>query len=145
MATMAILVDYHHISSLILKSAIIHDLIEDIPSTNICELSVIDSDSPKVIILVSEVTRRHGEDKPSFLKRIKADGTREAKLIKCADRISNLTDLHDFCRVDFIRSYLLETEEYIYPIADEVDSEMAFEIRDLVEKKKRFLPENSVL
>ena len=32
--------------------------------------------------------------KADYLKRILEQGSRRAKILKCADRISNLTDLH---------------------------------------------------
>ncbi|HOY31072.1 MAG TPA: hypothetical protein PKW80_04250 [Bacteroidales bacterium] len=139
MSTMTILIDYHYIYSYLLKAAIIHDLWEDIPDTNILELSTIDNDSQRVILLVSELTRRHGEDKAAFLTRIKRDGTRDAKIIKSADRIQNLTDISEFSNQDFIIRYLSETEKFIYPIVDEVDFNMAIEIRDLVRRKKNFI------
>jgi (p)ppGpp synthase/HD superfamily hydrolase len=140
MATLGILIDYHYISPVTLKAAIIHDLIEDIPSTNMYELEHVDHDSPKVISLVLEVTRRAGESKPDFLKRIRNEGSKEAKIIKCADRISNLTDLHKgiFDKV-YMESYINQTEEYVYPIALEVDKNMAFEINDLITRRRKLL------
>ncbi|HNW90222.1 MAG TPA: hypothetical protein PKN48_11205 [Bacteroidales bacterium] len=139
-STMGILIDYHYIDSVILKTAIIHDLIEDIPSTDINELKNIDTDSCQVIPLVLEVTRRDREEKHDFLKRIRFQGSREAKIIKCADRISNLTDLHQGI---FDKAYMLhyidQSEEYVYPMAQEEDEYMAFEIKDLIERRRKCL------
>ena len=95
MATMAILLDYKLFdNSVLLKAAVIHDLIEDIPVTNENELRHIDNQANQVVDLVLEVTRPKGMTKPNFLKRILEQGSRNAKILKVADRISNLTDLH---------------------------------------------------
>ena len=140
MATLAILIDYHYISPVILKAGIIHDLLEEIPYTNIFELENIDLDSAKVIPLALEVTRRGDESKTDFLQRIRTEGSREAKIIKCADRISNLTDLHiGIFDNDYVAGYLNQTEQYIYPIALEVDKDMAFEINDLITRRREML------
>ena len=145
MATLGILIDYHYISPVILKAGIIHDLLEDIPSTDIYELERIDHDSAKVIPLVLEVTRRSDESKLCFLQRIRTDGTREAKIIKCADRISNLTDLHiGIFDNDYVAAYLNQTEQYVYPIAQEVDNDMAFEIFDLITRRRNLLLSKSM-
>lgn len=140
MATLAILIDYHFINPVLLKAAICHDLIEDIRSTNIQELETVDKDAPQVIPLILEVTRREGEEKKDFLERIRTNGSREAKIIKVADRISNLTDLHKgIFDKEFIKKYIEETEEYIYPMALEINEYFAFEIKDLMEDRKKLL------
>ena len=56
--TMAILIDYGYIDSVLLKAALVHDVIEDIPSFNHNELLSIDYESPAVYDLVIEVSRR---------------------------------------------------------------------------------------
>lgn len=139
-STMGILIDYHYIDPVILKAALIHDLIEDIPSTDINDLKNIDADSYKVIPLVFEVTRSAGEGKHDFLKRIRFQGSRQAKIIKCADRISNLTDLHQgiFDKA-YMLDYINQSEEYVYPMAQEEDKHMAFEIKDLIDRRRKCL------
>jgi (p)ppGpp synthase/HD superfamily hydrolase len=140
MATLAILIDYHYIQPLLLKTAVIHDLIEDCPDIHISELESIDEDSPRIISLLHEVTRQQGEDKILFLNRIRYEGSPEARIIKCSDRISNLTDLHSFIFDNsYITFYLDQTEEYVYPMALETDTNMAFEISDLIHRRRQML------
>lgn len=140
MSTLGILIDYHYISPVLLKASVIHDLKEDIPSTYIEELEQIDEDAAAVIKLMMEVTRLPEESKPEFLQRIATEGSHEARVLKCADRISNLTDLHaHFFTKEKIMSYLAETREFIYPMAIETDKNMAFEINDLITRREALL------
>ncbi len=95
LATMAILLDYKLFDDyVLLKASVIHDLLEDVPETNENELRHIDDQANQVVDLVMEVTRRKGVTKADYLKRILEKGSRNAKFLKVADRISNLTDLH---------------------------------------------------
>ncbi|MDR0313912.1 MAG: hypothetical protein LBI14_09975, partial [Treponema sp.] len=64
--TMAILIDYSQIDSVLLKASIVHDLIEDVPTFNHNLLLPVDFESPSVYDLVLEVTRRPEETKPEF-------------------------------------------------------------------------------
>jgi len=140
MATLAILIDYHYIQPLLLKTAVIHDLLEDCPGIHVNELEGIDEDSPQVISLLHEVTRKQDEDKIHFLNRIRYEGSHEAKIIKCSDRISNLTDLHSYIfDNNYISLYLDQTEKHVYPIALETDRNMAFEISDLIHTRRQML------
>ena len=80
MSTMAILLDYKIVDPVLLKAAIIHDLIEDIPDTNLNLLLNIDQDSGPVVELVLEVTKTNPEEvKQVFLKRILDIGSDKAK------------------------------------------------------------------
>jgi len=136
MATFAILLDYKFLDPVLLKASIIHDLIEDIPGTNIGELIKVDSDAPDVVALALEVTKRDGEPKTEYLRRIRDHGSERAKKLKIADRISNLTDLHmDVEKQEKFQRALVETEEYILPIAKEIDQNMAEEIEDLLKHR----------
>jgi GTP pyrophosphokinase len=141
MATMIILIDYHYIEPILLKAATIHDLIEDFKSaTNEDITNIHDGDEEKVLKLVLEVSKREGESKAVFLTRILTEGSKEAKILKCADRISNLTDLHlDAKGFDKMLSYLDETEKYIYPMAKEVNQDMLNELKDLVTRRRVYL------
>lgn len=140
MATMFILIDYHYIDPVLLKAAIIHDLIEDYANTDLAELQQIDVNSPEVISLVLEVSRREDETKKEFYERMKATASIKARILKCADRISNLTDLHiDVMGVDKIRKYLDDTEKYIIPMAEEVNKDMYNELTDLVARRRVYL------
>ena len=139
LATMAILLDYKLFDDyVLLKAAVIHDLIEDIPDTNQDELRRIDDQASQVVDLVLEVTRFKGVSKPDYLKKILEHGSRNAKILKVADRISNLTDLH---RDDYTKkkmgSYLDESEKYVLPMANEVNKNMAIELKDLIDKRRK--------
>jgi GTP pyrophosphokinase len=139
--TRAILIDYGHISPILHKAALTHDLIEDLPGFDVNLLLNADSDGPAVYGLVMEVTRQTGESKPDFLRRIYEQGSRNAKLIKCADRISNMIALGLGLNIElsFIRRYCDETEEYIIPIAKDVDLDMCTELTDLIVSRRKLL------
>jgi (p)ppGpp synthase/HD superfamily hydrolase len=136
--TMAILVDYGYINSVLLKGAIVHDVIEDAPNFNHNLLLSIDYESAAVYNLVLEVTRRHEETKPQFLTRIRERGSINAKVLKVADRISNMISLGFVNNAGFIKRYTEETVEHIFPIASEVDMAMLKELEDLVESRMRY-------
>jgi (p)ppGpp synthase/HD superfamily hydrolase len=138
LATMAILIDYKLIDDyVLLKAAVIHDLLEDVPETDEYELRRIDDQANQVVDLVLEVTRSKGTTKANFLKNILENGSRRAKILKVADRISNLTDLHrDHYTKKKMREYLDQTEKYILPMAIEVNKDMATELKDLIIKKR---------
>jgi (p)ppGpp synthase/HD superfamily hydrolase len=137
--TMAILVDYGYIDSIILKAAITHDLIEDIPNFNHNLILSIDYESPVVYELVLEVTRLPEETKPEFLTRIRNTGSHYAKVLKVADRISNMISLGYVNDPKFIKRYTEETAEYIFPIACEVDKSMLTELQSLVDSRRKYM------
>jgi (p)ppGpp synthase/HD superfamily hydrolase len=138
LATMAILMDYKLFDdSVLLKAAVIHDLIEDVPGTDQNELRRIDDEANYVVDLVLEVTRSSSVTKPNFLRQILENGSRNAKILKVADRISNLTDLHrDHYSRRKMREYIDQTEKYILPMAHEVNTNMAIELKDLIEHRR---------
>jgi (p)ppGpp synthase/HD superfamily hydrolase len=140
-ATLAILFDYKLFDDyVLLKAALIHDLLEDIPGTDEAELRKTDEQANQVVDLVLEITRPKGMTKLNFLKRILEHGSRNAKLLKSADRISNLTDLHrDHYSRKKMCSYLDQTEKYIMPMALEVNKNMAIELTDLIAKRRKQL------
>jgi len=137
--TMAILIDYSCVDSVLLKASIVHDVIEDIPDFNHNLLLSIDYESHAVYELVREVTRNPGEEKTDFLTRILKTGSQNAKLLKVADRISNMISLGFVNDMDFVSRYTTETETYIYPIAEQVNGYMLLELRDLVKSRRRYL------
>ena len=134
--TMAILIDYGYINSVLLKASIIHDVIEDIPDFNHNLIFSIDFESHAVYDLVMEVTRQPGESKPDFLTRIHQSGSLNAKILKVADRISNMITLGYVHNMDFVSRYINETEQYIIPIAEMVDKSMLAELQKLVESRR---------
>lgn len=139
LATMAILFDYKLFDDyVLLKAAVIHDLLEDVPETNEHELRQIDGQANQVIDLVLEVTKPKEMAKSEFLKRILEQGSRNAKILKVADRISNLTDLHrDQYSVKKMNEYLDQTEKYVLPMALEVNQNMALELKDLIDRRRK--------
>jgi (p)ppGpp synthase/HD superfamily hydrolase len=137
LGTFAILLDYHYMDSVLLKASIIHDLFEDTESVTPEEIMSIDSDGYEVYKLVMEVTRGKEETKPQFLSRILNEGSFNAKILKCADRISNLTDLHtDIFDQKFVVKYIAETKEWILPMAQEVNENMLFELKDIIQRRE---------
>jgi (p)ppGpp synthase/HD superfamily hydrolase len=139
LATMAILIDYKLIDNyVLLKAAVIHDLLEDVPETDELELRQIDNEANQVVDLVLEVTRPKGITKANFLKNILESGSRNAKILKIADRISNLTDLHrDQYSKKRMSEYLNQSEKYILPMAEKVNKDMAIELKDLINKRRK--------
>ena len=136
--TMAILVDYGYIDSILLKAAIVHDVLEDIPDFNHNLFFNIDYESHQVYELVREVTRVSGETKPDFLTRIFKSGSQNAKILKVADRISNMISLGFVNDIEFVRRYTDETEKYIFPIAEAVNKYMLIELGDLVKSRSKY-------
>jgi GTP pyrophosphokinase len=141
MATMAILLDYKLFDDyVLLKASVIHDLLEDVPDTNEFEIRIIDGQADMVLALVKEVTRPEEMSKEIYLKKILEHGSRNAKILKCADRISNLTDLHRDTHSDQkINEYLDQTEKYVIPMAREVNADMLFELTDLVRRRRKMV------
>ena len=139
LATLAILLDYKMFDdSVLLKASVIHDLLEDVPETNEYELRYIDNEANQVVDLVLEVTRPRGMAKSHFLKKILELGSRKAKILKSADRISNLTDLHrDQYSKKKMCEYLDQTEKFVLPMAQAVNQNMAIELQDLLLKRRK--------
>lgn len=143
--TMGILLDYGYIDSVLLKASVIHDVIEDIPDFNRNQILEIDSESGQVYDLVMEVTKQEGMLKSDYLKRIIEKGSHRAKVLKCADRISNMISLGFVTDPAFIERYCEETELYLFPIALEVNFEMYQELIQLVISRRQYLEDSGFL
>ena len=146
MSTLAILLDYKIVDPVLLKASVIHDLFENaanMPGVTEAEIVRIDADGPAVYSLVMEVTIRFVEGvreaKSEYLLRVMQRGSRRAKLLKLADRISNITALGYVHDVEFVQRYLQETREYILPYAEQIDANMFRELSDLTESRGRLL------
>jgi (p)ppGpp synthase/HD superfamily hydrolase len=137
--TMATLIDYGYLDSVILKASIVHDVLEDIPGFNHNLLLAIDYESPAVYELVLEVTRYPKETKAAFLTRIRESGSRNAKVLKVADRISNMISLGFVVNTEFISRYTEETVQFVLPIALDVDMAMHGELQSLVESRRNYV------
>jgi len=110
MATFTILIDYHYTNHVLLKAALIHDLFEDVPDSSRDEVRIIDEHGGEVVALVEEVTRYPHQTKIEYLENILKNGSKEAKILKVADRISNITDLHlDIMIQEKMANYLDQT------------------------------------
>jgi GTP pyrophosphokinase len=145
--TRAILIDYGYVNAVLHKAALTHDLIEDLEGFDTDLLKNADSDGTAVYELVMEVTRNKGEEKRDFLRRIHEQGSWNAKLIKCADRISNMIALGLGLNTDqsFIKRYCDETEEFVLPIARAVDRDMGTELTDLIDSRRRLLVSHVII
>jgi len=139
-ATLGILFDYKYYDNpVLLKASMLHDIVEDWSDPHLDEICQIDSDGPAVVELILEVTKRDNETKEEYLNRV-LNGSLNAKRLKCADRISNLTDLHLDTHTNMkIASYLDQTEKYIIPMAEEVNSDFVKELTDLIKKRRELL------
>ncbi len=147
LSTMAILLDYKVADAVLLKAAVIHDLFEDaptMPGVSEAEIVHMDADGPAVYALVMELTPRLidgvREPKSEYLQRVMLRGSHRAKVLKLADRISNLTALGFVHDPEFVRRHLHETRAYILPHAEAVSPDMFRELSDLVASRDRLLP-----
>jgi len=147
LSTMAILLDYKISDPVLLKASVIHDLFEDaatLPGVSADEIMRIDADGPAVFALVMEMTLRVidgvKEPKRDYLLRIMQRGSWRAKVLKLADRISNLTALGFVHDAAFVQRYLEETRAYILPFAEAISPDMFRELSDLVANRERLLP-----
>ena len=147
LSTMAILLDYKIVDSVLLKAAVIHDLFEDapgLPGVTEEEITRIDADGPAVYALVMEVTQRGTGAREENRKPTTCceSWKREAggrKLLKLADRISNLTALGFVHDAGFVTRYLDETRTYVLPYAEQVNRDMFRELSDLVDNRAQQL------
>lgn len=144
-STLGILLDYKFIDTVLLKAAVIHDLFEDasgMPGVSREEIVGIDEDGPAVYDLVMEVTRRIvdgvRESKSVYLTRIMESGSHRAKILKLADRISNIFALGFVHEAEFIKKYLDETTRYILPYAQQINCDMFRELSDLVADREQW-------
>lgn len=143
--TMAILIDYGYIDAVLLKASCVHDVIEDIPGFDHDRVKNIDDDGEEVYKLVMEVTKKEGQSKAEFLHRIIDEGSPNAKILKCADRISNMISLGFVTDPAFIERYCDETEFFILPIAIEVDYNMYQELINLIITRRKYLEDSGYI
>ena len=145
-STMGILLDYKIVDPVLLKASVIHDLFEDaatMPGVTEDEIRRIDSDGPAVYELVMEVTIKvvNGikEPKADDLLLIMRSVTNQARVLKLADRISNIFALGFVHDVAFVKKYLSETLTYILPYGENVNADMFRELSDLVENREQMV------
>ncbi|MBQ4496846.1 MAG: hypothetical protein II973_04990 [Spirochaetaceae bacterium] len=143
--TMSILIDYGYIDSVLLKASVIHDVIEDIPGFDHDLILQIEPEAAEVYKLVLEVTKKEGQLKSDYLKGVMRNGSQKAKILKTADRISNMISLGFVTSPEFIERYCDETEFYIFPIALESNYDMYQELIQLVMTRRRYLEDSGYL
>lgn len=143
--TMSILIDYGYIDSVLLKASVIHDVIEDIPGFDHDLILQIEPEAAEVYKLVLEVTKKAGQLKSDYLKGVMRNGSQKAKILKTADRISNMISLGFVTSPEFIERYCDETEFYIFPIALESNYDMYQELIQLVMTRRRYLEDSGYL
>lgn len=137
LGTFAILLDYHYMDAVLLKASFIHDVFEDSKLVTADEIRFLDGDGEAVYKLVMEVTKQSGETKPEFLERILKKGSEKAKILKVADRISNLTDLHaDIFEKEYIKKTIDESKRWVVPMAEQVNKHMLYELKDLIKRRE---------
>jgi GTP pyrophosphokinase len=140
-ATVGILIDHKIINPVILKAGVLHDLKEDSPDNYYPDqISRIDKDGPRVVQVVEELSRPIGEPKPEYLIRVMTDSSKEAKIIKLADRISNLTDIQlGIFDIQGVNKTLDETIKYILPYAQDINENMYLEMADLISSRTKYV------
>jgi GTP pyrophosphokinase len=143
--TMAILIDYGYIDSVLLKASVIHDVIEDVPGFDQNLIINVDEEGSDVYRLVLEVTKKEGQLKNDYLRGIIANGSQRAKVLKCADRISNMISLGFVTDPEFIERYCDETEYFVLPIALEVDYNMYQELINLIITRRKYLEDSGYI
>lgn len=140
-STLGILLDYKYSgNSVLLKASLLHDFLEEFSHVTPDEIKVNDQESPQVTDLVIEVSKKPDESKAEYLERLLNNGSFNAMTLKCADRISNLTDLHRDTHTDQkISDYLKQTKKYVFKMAKKVDKNMLKELEDLVARRMRII------
>jgi GTP pyrophosphokinase len=139
--TFAILLEFGYDNPVLLKAALIHDLFEDgekVGFTHFEDILTTDHDGRAVYDLVNELTIRveNGIEEPKtiFLHRIMTSGSQLAKLLKIADRLSNINTLFATNDKKFIIRYLDETWKCIMPFAKNIDISIAEELESNLKK-----------
>lgn len=145
-STMGILLDYKEIDPVLLKASVIHDLFEDapdLPGVSEEEIKQLDADGAAVYDLVMEVTIRYvdgvREPKSKYLLRVLQESSSRARVLKLADRISNITALGFVHDVAFVKRYLRETKDHILPYAEKINPDMYRELSDLVANREQMV------
>ncbi|MBQ3836461.1 MAG: hypothetical protein II814_04955, partial [Treponema sp.] len=69
----------------------------------------------------------------------------KAKILKTADRISNMISLGYVTDPKFIERYCDETEFFIFPIALEIDYNMYQELISLVMTRRKYLEDSGYI
>jgi len=146
MSTLAILLDYKTADPVLLKASVIHDLFEaadGLSGVTREAIECIDADGPAVYALVQEVSIRVAdgvrEPKSQYLSRVMESGSGRARLLKLADRISNMVSLGFVTDRAFVERYVQETRTSILPYAAAINADMHRELSDLISNREHGL------
>ena len=113
----------------LMVAALLHDIVED-TDTN---LGVIKNKfGEKVASIVKELTKVEGVDKNKWLRSFEY-ASKEAKIIKMADRIDNLMDMGDFWSIEGQKSYA-DQGKIILNQCGEAHSWLAGKLEEVIEK-----------
>ena len=113
------LATHGHTDAELLAAALLHDTLED---TELPAATIASEFSPRVAALVQTVSRppRSVADRDAIYHRQLIEGPPEARVLKVADRLDNLSFLHLSNRPGKAERYLHETEQEVLPIAHEI-------------------------
>lgn len=113
----------------LLIAALFHDLIED---TQITKKQIAKEFGENIAQIVDEVSKKEGEVKEDYLANIK-NATKEARILKMADRIDNLLDMNiDSWDTAKKRRYA-EQAKIIFESCGEVDNTLAKELKKVID------------
>jgi hypothetical protein len=113
----------------LVAAALLHDVVEDTPVTAL-ELSELFG--PRVAALVSALTRSKETPREAYFAAL-ASKSRDAVALKVSDRTSNVRDLVLQENGKWAREYLDETERYIAPLAETVDTALKEDFESALE------------
>ena len=113
----------------IMIAALFHDLLED---TEITSEEIENKFGKKVASIVSELTISNSEEKEKYLKNLE-NASKEAKIIKLADRIDNLMDIPTSHWSKEKQKSYAEQAKLILKSCGDVHSELALKLKQKVE------------
>ncbi len=107
-------------------AGLLHDALEDSKSVTPARVEAVAG--PRVLSLVSAVTRPHGVAKAEYLAGLARHPDRDVRRLKIADRTDNLRDLVLQSDRRFTERYVKETETFLVPLAQEVGGALEREL-----------------
>jgi guanosine-3',5'-bis(diphosphate) 3'-pyrophosphohydrolase len=113
----------------IMIAALFHDLLED---TEITSEEIENKFGKKVASIVSELTISNNEEKEKYLKNLE-NASKEAKIIKLADRIDNLMDIPTSHWSKEKQKSYAEQAKLILKSCEDVHSELALKLKQKIE------------
>lgn len=104
----------------LLSAALLHDICEDC-GVNVDDLPVNDNTKSSILLLTKnkKVIKSSKEGHLEYYERLAEN--RIALMVKILDRCNNISNMASGFSVERMASYIIETEEYIYPLFDIAD------------------------